>query len=317
MSARTGLGAAASPAARQPRRHDSLLAVGMLVPAVAFIVLLVGVPFGLAIYYSLHDVTTGGTTPRWVGLGNFGALLGDRTFLLTLRNTLLFTFGTLLTVLVLATVQAELLMRAFRGKWVVRFLLLLPWTAPVALGLIGWLWMYDSVFSPIDWLLRQVGLLGHPGAALGALPNMYWLGDKQLALPSVVLVNVWRLLPLATVIVLAGLNSIPRDVIEQSRIDRAGYLRRLFDITLPMLAPILLVAVLFTFVFSFADMISIFILTRGGPANSTQVLASLAFFTGILGGNLGRGAAVALFLFPALAGVSALLLSLIRRSEVG
>ena len=302
--------------AHNPQRRDVYLAVGMIAPAVLFIVLLVGVPFGLAIYYSLHDVTTGGTAARWVGLSNFGELLSDRNFITALKNTLVFTFGTLITVLILATIQAELLMRKFRGKWVVRFLLLLPWTAPVALGLIGWLWMYDSVFSPIDWLLRQVGLLGHPGALLGPLPNLYWLGSKQLALPSVVIVNVWRLLPLATVIVLAGLNSIPGDVIEQARIDRAGYLRRLFDITLPMLSPILLVAILFTFVFTFADMISIFILTRGGPANSTQVLASMAFFTGILGGNLGKGAAVALFLFPALAGGSAILLGLIRRSEV-
>lgn len=302
--------------AHNPQRRDVYLAVGMIAPAVLFIVLLVGVPFGLAIYYSLHDVTTGGTVPRWVGLGNFQELLSDRNFITALKNTLVFTFGTLITVLILATIQAELLMRKFRGKWVVRFLLLLPWTAPVALGLIGWLWMYDSVFSPIDWLLRQVGLLGHPGALLGSLPNLYWLGDKHLAMPAVVIVNVWRLLPLATVIVLAGLNSIPSDVIEQARIDRAGYMRRLFDITLPMLSPILLIAILFTFVFTFADMISIFILTRGGPANSTQVLASMAFFTGILGGNLGKGAAVALFLFPALAGVSALLLSLIRRSEV-
>lgn len=303
--------------AHAPQRRDALLAVGMLVPAVLFIVLLVGVPFGLAIYYSLHDVTTGGTEARWVGAGNFLELFSDRNFITALKNTIWFTFGTLVAVLVLATIQAELLMRKFRGKWVVRFLLLLPWTAPVALGLIGWLWMYDSVFSPIDWLLRQLGLLGRPGALLGAMPNLYWLGDKQLAMPSVIVVNVWRLLPLATVIVLAGLNSVPRDVIEQSRIDRAGYLRRLFDIVLPMISPILLVAILFTFVFTFGDMISIFILTRGGPANSTQVVASMAFFTGILGGNLGKGAAVALFLFPALAGVSGVLLSLIRRSEVG
>lgn len=301
---------------RSHQANTTLLAVGMLAPAVLFIVILVGVPFGLAIYYSLHDVTTGGTAVRWVGLGNFAELLRDRTFLQALRNTVVFTFSTLLVVLILATIQAELLVRNFRGKWLVRFLLLLPWTAPAALGLIGWLWMLDSVFSPIDWLLRAVGLLGQPGAAFGALPNLYWLGDRQLAVVSVILVNVWRLLPLATVIVLAGLNSIPSDVIEQSRIDRAGFMRRLFDITLPMLSPILLVAILFTFVFTFADMINIFILTRGGPANSTQVVASLAFFTGILGGNLGKGAAIALFLFPLLAGMSALLLGLIRRSEV-
>jgi len=296
--------------------NQTLLAVLMLAPAVIFIVALVGVPFGLAVYYSLHDVTTGGTTARWVGLQHFADLLTDRNFRQALGNTILFTGGTLVTTLVLGTILAELLMRDFRGKWIVRFLVLLPWTAPVALGLIGWLWMFDSVFSPIDWLLRQVGLLGSRDAALGIMPNLYWLGDKVLAKVSIILVNVWRILPLATVIVLAGLNSVPRDVIEQARVDRAGYFRRLFQVILPMISPILMIAILFTFIFTIADMIPIFILTRGGPANSTNTLASLAFFTGILGGNLGRGAAIALYLLPVLGGVSAVLLRLIRRSEV-
>src|SRR5690606_11359440 len=198
--------AKATAAERASARRDALLAVGMIAPAVLFIVLLVGVPFGLAIYYSLHDVTTGGTAVKWVGLSHFVELVGDRNFQQALGNTILFTVGTLVTVLVLGTVLAELLMRDFRGKWVVRFLILLPWTAPVALGLIGWLWMYDSVFSPIDWFLRQVGLLGSRDAALGVLPNLYWLGDKVLAKVSIIVVNVWRILPLATVIVLAGLN---------------------------------------------------------------------------------------------------------------
>jgi multiple sugar transport system permease protein len=298
------------------QRGDTVLAVAMLAPAILFILLLVGVPLALALYYSLSNVTTGGSTVTFVGLEHFRMLIGDPTFRRAVGNTMLFTFGSLALMLVLATIQAELLMRDFRGKWAVRFLILLPWTAPAALAVIGWLWLLDSTFSPVDWLLREVGLLGRVGAPLGPLPNLYWLGSPTLAMVSVITVNVWRMLPLATVIVLAGLNSIPREIFEQARVDRAGYFRRLFHVTLPLLSPILLVAVLFAFVFTFADMIVIFILTRGGPANSTQVLSSLAFFTGIAGGNLGRGAAVALFLFPALAGVSALLLALIRRSEV-
>lgn len=303
-----------SPAGRG--LSDSALAVWMLAPAILFIVLLIGFPLGLAVYYSLSNVTTGGSEVTFIGLDHFSRLIRDPTFQGALANTFLFTFGSLVVMLILATIQAELLMRDFRGKWLVRFLILLPWTAPAALAVIGWLWLFDSVFSPIDWLLRAVGLLGSPDALLGPLPNLYWLGDPILAFVSVILVNVWRMLPLATVIVLAGLNSIPPELFEQARVDRAGYFRRLFQITLPLLSPILLVAILFAFVFTFADMIVIFILTRGGPANSTQVLSSLAFFTGIAGGNLGRGAAIALFLFPVLAGVSALLLSLIRRSEV-
>ncbi|MGH6943877.1 MAG: carbohydrate ABC transporter permease, partial [Geminicoccaceae bacterium] len=250
-------------------RQDTVLAVAMLLPAILFIVLLIGFPVLLAIYYSFTNVTTGGSQVNFVGLQNFVALFGDLDFRKSLVNTFVFTLGTLVIVLVLATIQAELLMRDFVGKWVVRFLILLPWTAPAALGVIGWLWMLDSVFSPIDWLLRQIGLLGAPGAPFGPLPNLYWLGSPVLADVSVIMVNVWRILPLATVITLAGLNAIPRDIYEQARIDRAGYFRRLFGITIPMLAPILLVAILFTFVFVFSDMVVIFILTRGGPANST------------------------------------------------
>lgn len=288
----------------------------MIAPAILYIVALLGVPLVLAVYYSLSDITTGGSKVRFVGLENFAELLHNPNFYTALANTFILTTATLVVTLIFATVQAELLVRTFRGKWLIRFLLLLPWTAPVSLSVLGWLWMFDSTFSPIDWLLREVGLLGHPGAPLGVLPNLYWLGRPVLAMASIVLVSVWRILPLATVIVLAGLNSIPREVQEQALIDGAGYFRRLFQITLPMLFPILMVAVLFTFVFTFTDMVVVFILTRGGPANSTQVLTTLAFFTGIQGGSLGQGAAVALFLFPVLAGVSAVILILIRRREV-
>lgn len=305
--------ASATPAAGMSANR---LAVAMLAPAILFIVLLVGFPLGLAIYYSFTNVTTGGSEVTVIGFDHFRALLSSPTFMRALGNTFLFTFGSLIVMLILATIQAELLVRPFRGKWLVRFLILLPWTAPAALAVIGWLWFLDSTFSPIDWLLRQAGLLGEAGALFGPLPNMYWLGDPLLAMVSVIMVNVWRMLPLATVIVLAGLNSIPGEIFEQARVDRSGYFRTLFQITLPLLSPILLVAILFAFVFTFADMIVIFILTRGGPADSTQVLSSLAFFTGIAGGNLGRGAAVALFLFPVLAGFSALLLALIRRRDV-
>lgn len=306
----------AAPASRATHHGAGYLAVWMLLPAILFIVLLIGFPITLAIYYAFTNITTGGAEVTFVGFGNFVALFHSPAFLTALWNTFFFTTMTLIVVLVLATIQAELLMRDFFGKWLVRFLILLPWTAPAALAVIGWLWMFDSIFSPIDWTLRQVGLLGAKGALFGRLPNLYWLGDPVLSKVSIILVNSWRILPLATVIILAGLNSLPKDIVEQARIDRAGYFRRMFHITLPMLLPIFGVAILFTFVFTFSEMITVFVLTRGGPANSTQVLSSLAFFTGIGGGNLGMGAAIALVMAPVLGGVSAIILYLIRRGEV-
>ena len=297
-------------------QRDTLLAMGMVLPAILYITLLLGIPIVLAVIYSLNDVTTGSPVMRFIGLDNFQALLDTPDFLRAVSNTFVITISTLIGVLVLGTVQAELLIRPIRGKWLIRFLILLPWTAPASLSAIAWLWMLDSTFSPLDWILRGLGLLGHPGALFGDFDNTFWLGRSGLALFSIILVNVWRLLPLATVIILAGLNGVPRDILEQSEIDGAGYFRRLFHIILPMLIPVFGVTILFTFVFVFTDIVTVFILTRGGPANATQVLPTLAFFTGVQGGSLGRGAAMALFLLPVLAAVSIVILSIIRRREI-
>ncbi|GKT09188.1 hypothetical protein DSTSK_24930 [Desulforhabdus sp. TSK] len=124
------------------------------------------------------------------------------------------------------------------------------------------------------------------------------------------------MLPLATVILLAGLSSISHEILEAAEIDGAGFWRRLFHIQVPLLLPIMSIALLFGIVFTFTDMTVVYVLTRGGPVQSTQVLASWAFFKGIEGGDLAQGAAIALFLFPMLAGVAVLMLKLARRREV-
>jgi multiple sugar transport system permease protein len=132
----------------------------------------------------------------------------------------------------------------------------------------------------------------------------------------VIAVHVWRLLPLATVILLAGLSSIPHEIHDAAEVDGAGFLRHHFQITVPLLTPIMTVAVLFGTVFAFTDMIVIYVLTRGGPYDTTQVLASLAFFTGVNAGNLSQGAAISLFLFPVLVVAAFLFLRVARRAEV-
>jgi multiple sugar transport system permease protein len=191
----------------------------------------------------------------------------------------------------------------------VRLLVLLPWVAPVSLGSISWLWMFDSIYSVINWTLRAVGIFGH-----GVWP--IWLGQPKLAMAAIICVQVWRTLPLATVILLGGLSSIPDDIHDAAEIDGAGFFRHLFQITLPLVLPIQLVALLFGFVFACTDMIVVYVLTRGGPYDSTQVLASLAFFKGIDGGDLAGGAATTLFLLPVLATVAILMLRLARRTDV-
>ncbi|HEU0116820.1 MAG TPA: sugar ABC transporter permease [Thermomicrobiales bacterium] len=297
--------------------REGVLGPLLLAPAVIYILALVGFPLVLALLYSISSITVGDQSLHFIGLDNFRTALANSTFRSAFRNTVVFTIASQFIVIVLATILAAILDADFRGKRFVRFLVLLPWTTPIALGVLGWLWTLDSVYSPIDYVLRQIHVLG-VGSPLGPQwygSNALWLARPDLAQWSVIMVYVWRTLPLATVIVLAGLTGIPQDINDAAEVDGASYLRQLFYIKAPLLAPILLVAILYGIVFSFTDMIVVYILTRGGPIDSTQVLATWAYFKGIEGGNLGLGAAIALFLFPVLVGVSAIMLRLARRAE--
>jgi multiple sugar transport system permease protein len=289
--------------------NERWLGRAMLAPTILYIALLVGVPFFLALFYSVSDVTVGSRGANLVGLANFRSIMTSATFWQSLRNTLVFTLVSQVLVLVLAKVLAMALIKDFPGKWVVRLLILLPWVAPISLGAIGWLWILDSIYSVINWMGQAIGILGP-----GTWP--IWLGDPTLAMASVIMVHVWRILPLATVIILAGLTSIPQDILDAAVMDGAGFWRRLLVITIPLMLPIILVALLFGIIFTFTDMVVIFVLTRGGPYDSTQVLASWAYFTGIDGGDLAEGAAIALFLFPVLVAAAVLFLHVARRTEV-
>jgi len=281
----------------------------LLAPAILYIALLVGAPFVLAIVYSLTSISLGGHSFNFVGLENFQAALRDPSFRRALGNTILFAFVSQILVLILSSTLAIALQREFRGKWLVRLLILLPWVAPISLGTIGWLWIFDSIYSVINWTLRALHVFG---------PTTWpiWLGQPTLAMASVISVQVWRTLPLATVILLGGLSGIPQDIHDAAEIDGARFFRHMFQITIPLVLPIALVATLFGFVFAFTDMIVVYVLTRGGPFDTTQVLASLAFFKSVDGGDLGGGAAVALFLFPVLAAAAVGMLRMARRAEV-
>jgi len=296
------------------RDDERWLARVLLAPALLYIFAIVGMPFVLAIVYSFTSISLGGHGAHFVGLRNFTSALHDSSFRGAIGNTFLFAFVSQILVLVLSSMLAIALQKDFRGKWVVRLLVLLPWVAPISLGSIGWLWILDSIYSVINWTLQHwIHFCGGPGQASCPV----WLGQPNLAMTSIITVHVWRTLPLATVILLGGLTSIPQDLHDAAEIDGAGFFRHLFQVTMPLLLPIALVAILFGFVFAFTDMIVIFVLTRGCPYDTTQVLASMAFFKSIDGGDLGGGAAMALFLFPVLAAAAVLLLRVARRAEVG
>ncbi|GAA0928122.1 sugar ABC transporter permease [Pseudonocardia zijingensis] len=287
--------------------RDGVLSWLLLAPAVVYILALVAVPFLLAVAFSFSDVTGGDASFDFVGLQNFERIFADPVFWRALRNTFVFTAVSMVFIVIFGKILANILIADFRGRWIVRFCILLPWTTPVALSTITWLWLLDSVFSPIDWVLRNVGVIQS---------NMFWLGQPGLAMISVIAVHVWRLVPLAAVIMMAGLLSIPKDVQEQAAVDGAGYWRRMFEVTIPLTAPVIAISALFGAIFTFTDMTVVYVLTRGGPTNETQVLASWAFFRGIEGSDVAQGAAIALFLFPLLLAAAIAILRAVRGMEI-
>ena len=314
------------PSTRRFRRaleDRRVLAPLLIVPAVLFMALVVGVPFGWAIYLSLTDAVGGSLSGHWVGLHNFTSAWHDDNFRRALRNTLIFTFASQAIVVVGASVLSAFLVRDFRGKWIVRFLVVLPWAAPVVLSTITWLWIFDSLYSVANWTLEKLHLehaiiwtLGAIHLEQNAQAPLQWLGRPNLALVAITVVQAWRILPFAVVIFIAGRASIPNEVEDASKIDGATGVKKLWYVDVPLQLPIALVAVLFGIVFTAGDFAVVYILTQGGPFNSTQVLPTWAFQIGINSGSLGEGAAISLYLFPLLIVVTMAMLFFARRAQV-
>lgn len=281
----------------------------MFLPAIAYIVLLIGAPFTLAVMYAFSDARIGTPGFHYVGLENFRSILQSPSFQAALRNSIVFTICAQIIVIVCSTILSIALEKPFRGRKFVRFLILLPWVAPISLGAIGWKWILDSIYSVITWVLVWAHVFKPYNAPM-------WLGEPHLAMASVILVHCWRLIPFSTVIMLAGLTAIPKDIPEAAAIDGAGFWRTLFQINIPMMAPIISVAVLFGTIFTFTDMTVVYILTAGGPFDSTQTLPSLAFAMGIQGSDLAAGAATSLFLVPVLVLIAYFMLRMAHRAEV-
>src|SRR2546428_3674088 len=289
------IAAAEAPEAVRPHRGvgEHWLGSLMLAPAIVYIVALVGFPLLLAIYLSFSNATTGSQTLHYVGLTNFARALDSTIFRAALTNTFIFTLVSEILVIVLGNILALTLQQKFRGRPVVRFLILLPWAAPFALGAIGWKWMFDSLYSVVNWMLRAIHILG---------PHDFpqWLGVTKLAMAAIITVHVWRMLPFSAIVILAGLSSIPPEGLDAAAVGGASFPPRLLASLLPPLPPSPTGAVLFGTVFTFTDLSLVYILTAGGPFNSTPVLSRWAFPVGIISGGLGPGAAIALFLLPVL-----------------
>jgi len=284
-------------------KTETLTGYFMISPALFLLMVLLGYPFCLAVYISITDRILG-MPGKFVGIGNYIKLLQDPLFHQTVLNSLIYTVATVSLKLLLGLVLAQLLNQEFRYRNVARGLILLPWIVPTSLSVLTWLWMFDSLFSIVNYLLLNVGIISR---------KINWLGDTFWAMVSVVIVNTWRGLPFFAISILAGLMTIPDALYEAADIDGARWHRKYWHITLPLLQPVIAVVVLFSTIWTFADFQIVYILTHGGPINATQIFSTMAFDIAMVAGRIGEGAAISLFLFPILLIVIILMLRYLRR----
>ena len=289
-------------------RRDVLGAI-FISPAILYVLLLVGLPFLLSVYFSVSAFTIYNPSWQFVGLDNFNEIVRDPVFRKTLGNTFILTFGSQILGLILGKFGALLLLRPFPGRKFVRAIIILPWAVPVALATVAWQWMFDSLYSVINWTLIALGFITREQA-----PN--WLGSTDLAMLSVIVVNAWRFFPFAIVIFLAGITAIPQDVLDAATVDGAGFWRRNYQIIVPMILPIVAIGLIFGIVFTFTDLSVVFLMTMGGPVDATSVLGYKGFQVGIVSGDVSHGAAISLFMLPVLLVVVIGMLRFIRRREI-
>ena len=277
----------------------------LVLPAVFYVLALIGFPLVLGIWYSLTN-TTVATPGRFIGLQNFVDVTRDPTFTLAVRNTLIIGVIATAAKITLSVALAFLMLGAFPGRGILRTLFVLPWTIPIALSTIAYKWMFHSQYSVINWILIQLDILDQ---------GIQWLGTPIPAMGAVIFVSTWRAVPFGAITVLAGLTAIPSEVIEAARIDGAGWWARFRHVIVPIIAPILFIALLFDLIFTLTELTVVFVLTGGGPIDQTQVLANYALQVGVSGGQLGQGAAIALYLLPVLLILTVLSLRHIGRRE--
>ncbi len=257
-------------------------------PATAILLALLAYPLFLGVWLSLTNATLGGNA-KFIGFQNYVHLFQDPVFLGAAGYSLLYTFGAELLKMSIGLALALLLNQRFRGYRLARSIMLLPWVAPTVLSALAWLWLLDPQFSAINWLLQQMGLLHG---------TIDYLGNPWSARITLIVVNVWRGIPYFAIGYLAGLQAIPKELLEAAAIDGAGAWKSFVRIIWPLLIPITTILVSFSSIWTITDFQLIWTMTRGGPINATQVFTTLAYQRAITGGSLGQGAAIAIAVIP-------------------
>ncbi|MCU0986871.1 MAG: sugar ABC transporter permease [Acetobacteraceae bacterium] len=260
-----------------------------LLPAVGLLMVFLTYPLGLGVYLAFTDATIG-RSGVWVGLENFTWLLGDPIFWNAVFFSVFYTGIATIGKFALGLWLALLLNNHMPFKSFIRAIILVPWIVPTVLSAIAFWWIYDPQFSIISYVF--VDVLGWRET------NIDFIGTAWPARWSLIAANIWRGIPFVAISLLAGLQTIPPALYEAALLDGSTGWQRFRYITVPMIMPILAIVMTFSIIFTFTDFQLVYAITRGGPVNSTHLLATLAFQRGIPGGQLGEGAAIAVSMIP-------------------
>lgn len=269
--------------------NKTFLIILCLTPAVGLLVLFLSYPLGLGVWLAFTD-TRIGRSGEWIGGFNYELLFTDRVFWMSVWWTCVYTLFATILKFGLGLWLAILLNNHLPFKSILRAIILVPWIVPTVLSAIAFWWIYDPQFSIISYVL--VDVLGWQETYID------FLGDPWNARWSLIAANVWRGIPFVAICLLAGLQTISPSLYEAAMIDGASPWQRFVRITFPMLLPILAVVLTFSVIFTFTDFQLVYAITRGGPVNSTHLMATLAFQRAIPGGQLGEGAAIAVAMIP-------------------
>jgi multiple sugar transport system permease protein len=272
------------------RLFDNRHFLGLLfmVPAGALLLLFLTYPLGLGVFLGFTDAKVG-RPGEWIGIENYEWLVTDSVFRLAVWNTFLYTTIASVTKFGLGLWLALLLNEHIPFKASIRAIVLLPFIVPTVLSAIAFWWIYDAQFGIVSWMLQRLGIIH---------TYIDFLGQPNMARMSVIIANVWRGVPFIAISLLAGLQTISPSLYEAAAIDGATPFQKFWNITLPMLSPIIAVVMTFSVLFTFTDFQLIWVLTRGGPINATHLMATLSFQRAIPGGALGEGAAIATAMIP-------------------
>jgi multiple sugar transport system permease protein len=281
---------------------EGTLALLLLLPAALLLALIIGYPVCRLVWTSFQNLSlTSGAPATFAGLENYRLMIDDPVFWETTWNTVLITLITVPGALVVGMALALMANLPFKTKWPVRLSLLIPWALPLAFAGLIFAWFFHSEYGVVNDVLRRLGFEG-----------VIWFNSANWAFAAICLTIIWKTSSFMALIILAGLQTIPRSLYEAAEVDGAGRLRQYFEITLPLLKPSIVVALIFRTITALQTFDIPFTMTRGGPGTSTSTLAMYIHQNTVDFLDLGYGSALAVFMFILSMSVTTVYLRMIR-----